>query len=1431
MKDRNKTSYDSMVSDGTVENVRNATAVPPAELSNSSPSPRVSGSDDAALLNAMPDAAWLIDLSGSLRSLNQRAADLIGAPIDNLIGKPAFELFPGDLALIRKIRFDEIVDTESPVRLQEKYHGTLLDTRMMPVYGEDARISGVAVYSRDTTNQAGIGIDLEQSTKDADNVRRSGDEELIRQYEETYRLVVENANEAICVIQNGILKFANNKAKELTGFGDEEILSRSFLDFIHPDDHHLASQEYAKRLSGEHAPNPSLLRGINKSGRIWWAYNYSIPVTWSGKSAILVFVTDVTELKSARDALDESQRILRAALDALPIEVLWKDRNLAYLGCNKAFAESVGLETPEEIVGKSDFEHSCIRERTDTLYAVHGQVMRTGEPDTRYFSLRPRTESERLWFFSHTVPLCDSCGDIIGVLSTLQDVTEGKRSQELLSASETRLELALNGADLGLWDWDIQSDTVVRDRRWADILGHSEGDIEPRQSSWKELIHPEDVHTVMERLGVHLEGRSSIYEAEYRLKTKTGGWKWVLARGKVSERGESGQPLRLTGTTLDISDRKGVEQNLLESEEKYKLLIEALPYIIAIFRDEDLVFINDFGAGILGYENPEEMIAAGAADPAHRTLREALTGSGAAHTAAEASEPAHFETVFKRRNGEQFPVEVFRTATNFRGGPAVQVVASDIGKRKEAEQELKIIGHAIESSFNATGIADLDNHLTYVNPAFLKLWGYDDPQEVLGKKVRELWAEQPKLEEVRQALEFNQGWMGELVAKRKDETFFDAQVAATVVTGETGEPVCVMASSVDITDQKRAEADLRRSRDLVEALLNGTNDIASLFDPEGTWIAVNQRAAEALDKRAEQVLGKNVFDVLPEEIAHTRRLAIKEVVETGEQIRFVEERFGTVLDTTLTPVLDPYGEVENVAVFCKDITDQKKAEQEIRESRALLQGILDASPVGIAMAESGRIVWANETMLSIFGYDTAEGFLKQDPRDLYASEEDYGKIGGIMRRGFATVKTVTTYVRFKRKDGAIIDCRLTLGTLDPANPGGRTVLTVTDMSDQRKAQEALIHAERFRAVADLASGVAHNFNNMLQIVMAAGRLALQNIDEDNVSGAKRHLEKMLEAFKFGADTVKRIQDFAGVRRENKLERESAFDLADVVGEAAELSTLWWKTNKEREGIEISLNMDLASGCVIIGRKNELFEVIVNLIRNATEALPEGGVIDVITAVNNREVTLTVKDNGIGIPRENMDRIFTPFFTTKLTFGTGLGLTTSRLIVEDHNGRLDVRSLPGSGAEFTVRLPLAEGPIDCSAPQIEETGLEPLTILLIDDMPLILELVEEALVKFGHTILTAQSGREGLAIIESGTVDLVICDLGMPGMNGWEVGARLKRIADEREAPKPPFILLTGWAEQARERHKIVDAGVATVIQKPIDISELLEAIHNAVNSN
>ncbi|MBU6411293.1 MAG: response regulator, partial [Verrucomicrobia bacterium] len=352
----------------------------------------------------------------------------------------------------------------------------------------------------------------------------------------------------------------------------------------------------------------------------------------------------------------------------------------------------------------------------------------------------------------------------------------------------------------------------------------------------------------------------------------------------------------------------------------------------------------------------------------------------------------------------------------------------------------------------------------------------------------------------------------------------------------------------------------------------------------------------------------------------------------------------------------------------------------------------------------------------------------------------------------------------------------------------------------RQAQQAVMQQERLKALGQMASGIAHDINNALSpIVGFAGLICLNEPELREKS--RRHLRHIQTAGEDIAHIVSRLRDFYRARDEEEL--LLPFCLNKAVEQVVEMTAPRWRTIPRNHGIVIEIKKQFGEDLpLLVGIESEFREVLTNLIINAVDALPEGGLITIKTLARHSKsahgqpgrVVVEVGDNGIGMDEETRTRCLEPFFSTKGRRGTGLGLSMVYGVMERHEGNIEIDSEVGKGTTIRLTFPVREPrPVGLLEP-LDETKCQPLRVVCIDDDPLQRELLKEMLERDGHVVETAASGETGVTVFRSAIgrgepPDVVITDLGMPHVDGREVARVIKR-----GAPETAVILLTGWGE-------------------------------------
>ena len=380
----------------------------------------------------------------------------------------------------------------------------------------------------------------------------------------------------------------------------------------------------------------------------------------------------------------------------------------------------------------------------------------------------------------------------------------------------------------------------------------------------------------------------------------------------------------------------------------------------------------------------------------------------------------------------------------------------------------------------------------------------------------------------------------------------------------------------------------------------------------------------------------------------------------------------------------------------------------------------------------------------------------------------------------------------------------------------RTIELERALTELRSTQKQVIQQERLAALGTMAGGIAHDFNNALSIIMGFGEILLCDLEHGlTEANATLPLTTILTAAKDAAKIVHRLREFH--RPDETGQPRLPVDLNPIVAQAISLTKPRWQTEATAGGRTITINAEPGDIPCIAGDVAELREVLTNLIFNAVDALPEGGAITLLTRTEGEVVVLEVSDTGTGMSEEVCQRCLEPFFTTKGKRGTGLGLSMVCGIIQRHRGTIAIKSEPGKGTTFTLRLPAAGAPC-ATTPDISPSPRRPLRVLVVDDQPILCHLMCQHLQEDFHTVEIAHSGSEAFEKFRAAHFDLVITDHVMAGMTGGQLAVTMKALN-----PNTPVILLTGYGGDSTAG-KEPSGAIDLILAKPISRASLRHAL-------
>ena len=592
-----------------------------------------------------------------------------------------------------------------------------------------------------------------------------------------------------------------------------------------------------------------------------------------------------------------------------------------------------------------------------------------------------------------------------------------------------------------------------------------------------------------------------------------------------------------------------------------------------------------------------------------------------------------------------------------------------------------------------------------------------------------------------------------------------------------------------------------------ESTFDAMSDGIFIFDKDGQLVRVNRAGATMDNAPPESLLGRLCCDILRTSSDGVACVVEQALRKSGSiNLEIVPLNLNRPVLVTVEPVLDERSQIIGAVATARDLSELRKAEAVAREQQSLLNNIMESAREAIyALDEEGRYKWCNQTMLDMTGYTREEvighSFLErthEDDRDMR-----WGRFKMALDGQAQSFES-----RYIARDGSI---RFAAVNTAPIIVDGKTngVLGIAhDITEQKQERELAARADKLRALGQLASGVAHDFNNSLAAILGRAQLVLRRVKDEELI---RSLGIIVTAAEDAASTVRRIQTFA---RKSVAADLEFLDLPALLRDAIEITRTRWENEARAAGLNIDVTLNAEAGVSTMGNASELREVFVNLIVNAVDAMPDGGSLKICCKRNADSVQLRFADSGMGMAEEVRERVFEPFYTTKGVHGTGLGLAVSYGIIERHQGMISVESTIGKGTTFRIDLPLAEDATSVHEEIRSTAATESLSIMVIDDEEVVRETLADMLSDLGHQVVMVDSGKEAVAKISEGSFDIVFTDLAMPEMDGWETARAIRQLK-----PELPVVLVTGYGATAKP--PAGETGlVAGIIGKPFDFDQV-----------
>ncbi|MBI4590697.1 MAG: PAS domain S-box protein, partial [Candidatus Rokubacteria bacterium] len=614
---------------------------------------------------------------------------------------------------------------------------------------------------------------------------------------------------------------------------------------------------------------------------------------------------------------------------------------------------------------------------------------------------------------------------------------------------------------------------------------------------------------------------------------------------------------------------------------------------------------------------------------------------------------------------------------------------------------------------------------------------------------------------------------------------------------------------------ERQSAELQEAEAQYRALFESNPHPMWVYDLDTLrFLAVNDAAISHYGYSREEFLAMTLKDIRPPEDVQALLEKVSRVAD-GLDVGGIwrhRKKDGAIIEVEITGNGLTFGGRRARVVLANDVTERKRVE----EQRRIQSAALEAAASGIVITDrDGTIIWVNPAFTGMTGH-TAGQAIGQTPRILTSGQHDptfYKNLWEAILSGEVWHGEIIN----RRKDGSLYAEDQTITPVrDPHGEISHFVAIKQDITERQRLQEQLVQSEKLATLGELIAGIAHELNNPLTTVVGhAQMLRMDQQDPKVMARAERIID--------GAHRATRIvRNFLAAARRHRPEKV-AVSLNEVVAKTLELLTYQLRVSNIQ--LETALTPDLPP---IGGDPHQLQQVILNLLTNATQAMASHGrgrlrVASALTP-DRSTIRITVADDGPGIPPEHLHRIFDPFFTTKPAGeGTGLGLTLAKGIVNDHGGTITVESAPGPGATFVMMLPVTAPPALKPAPSRARAIPAGLNVLVVDDEPSVLEVMEDALLGCGARVQTAAAGREALEVIPRAPLDVLVLDVRMPEMSGTDLWEQIKKT-DPALAERTVFCTGDVIGEKTRA---FLDATGCLVVTKPFELSQFLEAVAQA----
>lgn len=1152
----------------------------------------------------------------------------------------------------------------------------------------------------------------------------------------------------------------------------------------------------------------------------------------------LATVQSSLAIARAREAANETH--YRALLAALPVGVVVQEVGGRIVLSNAAAERILGL-TEEQLATRTsaDPRWQAVDETGQPLPGNRHPAMvalATGQAQRDVTMGLRKPDGSLIWI--------SACADVLAsqahpdarplVVSSFMDITARKRFEDALCESRQQLDLVLERTGTGIWDWDFESGEVRFSPGWYTMLGYAPDELPASVATWDQLVHPDDRAGAWEAINRLRSARDDgpPYDLVFRMRTKCGQWRCINSRAAVVRRNAQGLPARLVGTHVDLTEERESERALFEEQRKLAGLFKIAPIGIAMAVDRVLIEVNDTLCRLTGYSRAELV---------GRDTRFLYSDQGEYERAA----------LFKYRNdGPEYGNEVDVRWVR-KDGVLIDVVLNatyldrreprrgitftvlDMTERRRIAAALRESEETYRLAMEATqdGVWDwnVETGIVRYSPAWGRIVKAQDVPAHYDS-----WAERVHPDDwpdVERSLQKHLAggctlWQKEHRLRLPNGDWKWVLGRGRVVKRDLqGHPLRMVGTMIDIDERKAAERERAVLSDTLEASLNEIY----LFDAETLRFRyANQGARSNLGYSMEALRALTPLDLKPQVTPESFQALVAPLL-SGQRAVQVFEGSHRRADGSLYPVevhlqlFRQEGDGVYLAVI-QDITERKRSEASLQASEQRFRFWVEATESVFWMADrSGALVEPSPSLERLTGMSRecclGHGRLAAihpDDREGYAAE---------LGRAVALGEAFELQLRYWDAAAGAYRWYLERGVPHRASDGSIQGWLGAGVSIDRQKRAEAAQQDMMRRKDEFIAMLGHELRNPLAPIQNA----------NDILGAVAGNDSTLQwvhgmVGRHAAHLIRLVDDLLDVGR--LLSGKIALQ-PEPIAVVTLLRQLAESHAPEIKARGQQLHLSLPEETVVIpGDPVRLTQVFDNLLNNAIRYTPEGGHIWLEAAAKGGQAVVRVRDSGIGIPGDLLPHIFDPFAQGQRDLdrsegGLGIGLTVARQLAVLHHGDIEARSVGvDRGSEFIVRLPLGDRTASRGAAEsavlepAEEVPLRPLRVLIVDDNVDAAQSLTLLLEYFGIAVQTAADGAQGLELARGDSPDLILLDIGLPGMDGFEVARRLRQMEATQSAR---IIAVTGYA-QPEYRVRARKAGFDGYLVKPIRLDQIRDLV-------